>query len=170
MGQAVPSPLDAARHLWKIQGMTHPYYESFSLIERLHRHFLDVVKVELEKNGTQDINNVQAMILYSIGGDELTVGELTLRGYYLGSNVSYNVKKLVETGYLTQERSQHDKRSIRLKLTPKAQELGALLGNTFERHVKALNSFQLAEGDLSSLNDTLKKIERFWTVALTQGV
>lgn len=150
--------------------MTHPYYESFSLIERLHRHFLDVVKVELEKNGTQDINNVQAMILYSIGSDELTVGELTLRGYYLGSNVSYNVKKLVETGYLTQERSQHDKRSIRLKLTPKAQELGALLGRAFERHVKALGAFQIAEGDLTSINDTLKKIERFWTVALTQGV
>lgn len=150
--------------------MTHPYYESFSLIERLHRHFLDVVKVELEKNATQDINNVQAMILYSIGADELTVGELTLRGYYLGTNVSYNVKKLVETDYLTQERSQHDKRSIRLKLTPKAAELVRLLQTAFARHVAALGGFQLAEGELESMNSTLKKLERFWTVALTQGV
>jgi DNA-binding MarR family transcriptional regulator len=148
----------------------HPYYESFSLIERLHRHFLDVVKVELEKHGIQDINNVQAMILYSIGDEDLTVGELTLRGYYLGSNVSYNVKKLVETDYLLQERSVHDKRAIRLKLTDKAVKLGAILSGAYERHVKAIGNFQIAEGDLKQMNDTLKKIERFWTVALTQGV
>lgn len=148
----------------------HPYYESFSLIERLHRHFLDVVKVELERHNIQDINNVQAMILYSIGDEDLTVGELTLRGYYLGSNVSYNVKKLVETDYLIQERSVHDKRAIRLKLTEKAIKLSAILGAAHERHVKALGNFQIAEGDLKQMNDTLKKIERFWTVALTQGV
>lgn len=148
----------------------HPYYESFSLIERLHRHFLDVVKVELEKHGIQDINNVQAMILYSIGDEDLTVGELTLRGYYLGSNVSYNVKKLVETDYLVQERSVHDKRAIRLKLTEKAVKLGMILSEAYERHVKAIGNFQITEGDLKQMNDTLKKIERFWTVALTQGV
>lgn len=148
----------------------HPYYESFSLIERLHRHFLDVVKVELERHNIQDINNVQAMILYSIGDEDLTVGELTLRGYYLGSNVSYNVKKLVETDYLIQERSVHDKRAIRLKLTEKAIKLSAILGAAHERHVKALGNFQIVEGDLKQMNDTLKKIERFWTVALTQGV
>ena len=96
--------------------MTTPYYEAIQLIERLHRHFLDVLKVELEKQGIQDINNVQSMILYNIGHDELTVGELTIRGYYLGSNVSYNVKKMVENGYLVQERSVHDKRSIRVRL------------------------------------------------------
>ncbi|MGE3770498.1 MAG: MarR family winged helix-turn-helix transcriptional regulator [Bdellovibrionales bacterium] len=153
-----------------MHGNAHPYYESFSLIERLHRHFLDVVKVVLEKNSIQDVNNVQAMILYSIGDEDLTVGELTLRGYYLGSNVSYNVKKLVETGYLTQERSMHDKRAIRLKLTDKAQKLGALMGAAFDSHVGALGNFQIADGDLKQMNDTLKKIERFWTVALTQGV
>ena len=74
--------------------MSTPYFEAIQLIERLHRYFLDVVKVELDRKGIQDINNVQAMILYNIGHDEMTVGELTLRGYYLGSNVSYNVKKM----------------------------------------------------------------------------
>ena len=72
-----------------------PYYEAIQLIERLHRHFLDVLKVELDKKGIQDINNVQSMILYNIGDDEMTVGELTILGYYLGSNVSNNVKKMV---------------------------------------------------------------------------
>ena len=76
--------------------MTTSYYEAIQLIERLHRYFLDLLKVELDRRGIQDINNVQSMILHNIGMDDLTVGELTLRGYYLGSNVSYNVKKMVE--------------------------------------------------------------------------
>ena len=104
-----------------------PYYESIQLIERLHRHFLDVLKVELDKQHIQDINNVQSMILFNIGNDDLTVGELTIRGYYLGSNVSYNVKKMVENGYLEQERSVHDKRSVRVKLSEKGMNLKNML-------------------------------------------
>ena len=99
--------------------MSSPYYDAINLIERLHRQFLDVLKVELERANILDINNVQSMILHNIGTDELTVGELTVRGYYLGSNVSYNVKKMVENGYLVQERSIHDKRSVRVKLSEK---------------------------------------------------
>ena len=107
--------------------MTTPYYDSIQLIERLHRHFLDVLKVELDRKGIQDINNVQGMILFNIGDDELTVGELTIRGYYLGSNVSYNVKKMVENEYLIQERSVHDKRSIRVKLSEKGTNLKKII-------------------------------------------
>ncbi len=106
-----------------------PYYESIVLIERLHRQFLDVIKVELERAGILDINNVQSMILHNIGDDDLTVGELTVRGYYLGSNVSYNVKKMVENGYLVQERSIHDKRSVRVKLSDKGSAFGSFEQN-----------------------------------------
>ena len=79
--------------------MKETYFETIRLIERLHRQFLEVVKVELDRTGVVDINNIQALILSNIGKKELTVGELTNRGYYLGSNVSYNVKKMVEHGY-----------------------------------------------------------------------
>ena len=103
--------------------MQHPYFECITLVERLHRQFLDVLKIELERAGIQDINNVQSLILYNIGQDELTVGELTARGYYLGSNVSYNLKKMVENGYLVQERSVHDRRSIRVKLSEKGHAI-----------------------------------------------
>src|SRR5215472_4781203 len=99
--------------------MTNAYLEVISLIERLHRNFLEVVKLELEGLAIGDINNVQARMLYNIGDAEMTFGELTLRGCYLGSNVSYNVKKMVENGYLTQERSRHDRRSVRVRLTEK---------------------------------------------------
>ena len=144
------------------------YYESIQLIERLHRHFLDVLKVELDKKGIQDINNVQSMILYNIGHDELTVGELTIRGYYLGSNVSYNVKKMVENGYLEQERSVHDKRSIRVKLSEKGLELKTLLDDMFARHQTQIEGTEITEEALSAANDGLKMLERFWA-SQTQG-
>ena len=118
--------------------MRHAYYEAVLLVERVHRHFLEVIKTELDRQGVQDINNVQALILYNIGQDEMTVGELTARGYYLGSNVSYNVKKMVENGYLIQERSPHDRRSVRVKLSDKGLALHKKLSDHLEQQVGSL--------------------------------
>jgi DNA-binding MarR family transcriptional regulator len=132
------------------------------MIERLHRYFLDVVKMELDRKGVEDINNVQAMILYNIGQDTMTVGELTHRGYYLGSNVSYNVKKMSENDYIEQERSVHDKRSIRVKLTDKGQDLYKILNNMFERHERRLDGTKLTNEKLSETVQTLQMVERFW--------
>lgn len=143
--------------------MTTPYFDAIQLIERLHRYFLDVVKVELDRKGLQDINNVQAMILYNIGTDDMTVGELTLRGYYLGSNVSYNVKKMTENGYIEQNRSKHDKRSIRVKLTDKGLDLYRALEDMFARHDKQIEVTDLSPERLTDLNKTLKMLERFWS-------
>lgn len=141
-----------------------PYFEAIQLIERLHRYFLDVLKVELDKRHIQDINNVQSMILYNIGHDEMTVGELTIRGYYLGSNVSYNVKKMVENGYLEQQRSVHDKRSIRVKCSEKGLELIAAISEMFQSHEeKIAGSSELSDEELKDLNKTLQTLERFWS-------
>lgn len=108
------------------------------------------------------------MILYNVGHDELTVGELTIRGYYLGSNVSYNVKKMVENGYLEQERSVHDKRSIRVKLSNKGLELKRLLDAMFQRHETQIQGTDLNTETLGAMNHGLKMIERFWA-SQTQG-
>ncbi|MGE3624002.1 MAG: MarR family winged helix-turn-helix transcriptional regulator [Bdellovibrionales bacterium] len=143
--------------------MRHSYYEAILLIERVHRHFLEVVKSDLDRQGTQDINNVQALILYNIGSDEMTVGELTARGYYLGSNVSYNVKKMVENNYLVQERSPHDRRSVRVKLSDKGLALHKKLGECFEKQVGALQGAGLTHEEIAKSNDLLKKLERFWS-------
>jgi DNA-binding MarR family transcriptional regulator len=139
-----------------------PYFDSIQLIERLHRHFLDVLKLELDKRNIQDINNVQSMILYNVGTDNLTVGELTIRGYYLGSNVSYNVKKMVENDYLIQERSVHDKRSVRVKLSEKGLQLHEMMQEMFHRHEEGIQSAGINDESLSQMNDTLNKIESFW--------
>src|SRR2546430_16113379 len=128
--------------------MTNAYLEVISLIERLHRNFLEVVKLELEGLGIHDINNVQGMMLYNIGDAEMTVGELTLRGCYLGSNVSYNVKKMGEKGYLTLERSVHDRRSIHVRLTDKGRDLRNRLGVMHRRHVEMLRPTAINDGDL----------------------
>lgn len=142
--------------------MTTPYYEAIQLTERLHRYFLDVLKVELDKNGVQDINNVQSMILYNVGDEEMTVGELTIRGYYLGSNVSYNVKKMVENGYLIQERSVHDKRSLRVRLSDKGIQLRDMIAAMMKRHEEKLKGSDLTNDRLTQLNLTLHLMERFW--------
>lgn len=145
----------------------HPYYRTILLIERLHRYFLEVVKAELDRNGVQDINNVQALILYNIGDDELTVGELTARGYYLGSNVSYNVKKMVENGYLEQQRSPHDRRSVRVRASQRGRQLGSMLSNAFAAQTEALDRTRLGSDDLEAVNDRLTELERFWSLCLS---
>ena len=142
--------------------MTNEYLEVISLVERLHRHFLEIVKLELDGLGIHDINNVQGLMLFNIGDAEMTVGELTLRGCYLGSNVSYNVKKMVENGYLVQERSVHDRRSIHVKLTEKGRTLCDKLSGMHQRHVDLLAQTAVTKKDLEDVMVTLKRLERFW--------
>tara|TARA_R110000868_G_scaffold29889_9_gene111041 strand:+ start:5828 stop:6310 length:483 start_codon:yes stop_codon:yes gene_type:complete len=144
------------------------YFETIRLIERLHRQFLEVVKVELDRTGVVDINNIQALILSNIGKEELTVGELTNRGYYLGSNVSYNVKKMVENGYLEQERSPHDRRSVRVRVSQKGLEVCDLIASLHERHTTLLADSPLA-GELTATNASLIALERFWAEDLRYG-
>lgn len=143
--------------------MRHVYLDTVLLIERLHRYYLEVIKIDLDRRNIQDINNVQALILFNIGEDELTVGELTVRGYYLGSNVSYNVKKMTENGYILQEKSPHDKRSIRVKLSEKGLTLHKFMKDQFEKQIGSLGGTNVSESELGGLNDLLRKLERFWT-------
>jgi DNA-binding MarR family transcriptional regulator len=142
--------------------MSNAYLEVISLVERLHRHFLEVVKLELDGLRIHDINNVQGLMLFNIGDAEMSVGELTLRGCYLGSNVSYNVKKLVENGYLLQERSVHDRRSIHVRLTEKGRELCGRLEGMHKRHIEMLSQTAVTNDDLQIASQTLRRLERFW--------
>lgn len=142
--------------------MSDHYLEVISLVERLHRQFLEVVKLELDALRIHDVNNVQALMLFNMGDDEISVGELTSRGYYLGSNVSYNVKKLSDTGYLVAERSAHDRRSIRVRLTPKGRTLRNRLSEMLDRHVEMLAESAIKDEDLQIAVATLQRLERFW--------
>jgi DNA-binding MarR family transcriptional regulator len=140
------------------------YLVSLKLVERLHRLLLDVIKDEFERLGRGDVNSVQALLLYNIGDAELTAGELTSRGYYLGSNVSYNLKKLVDAGYIHHQRSTTDRRSVRVSLTDKGQEVSQVVNGLFQRQLKSLEQVGgIGHDDLEILNKALIRLERFWT-------
>jgi DNA-binding MarR family transcriptional regulator len=146
-----------------------PYLQLTRLIERLHRRFLDVIKAELDRRGIQDINNVQTLILFNVGPEQLTVGELTVRGYYLGSNVSYNVKRLVENGYLIQERSAHDKRMTRVRLSEKGLDLTARIDDLYGRNAGEIEGRILTPEQLEAVNTGLMSLERYWSSLVKYG-
>ena len=149
--------------------MKDQYLISIRLIERLHRRFLDVIKAELDRLGIEDINNVQTLILFNINEEQLTVGELTVRGYYLGSNVSYNVKKLVENDYLIQERSSHDRRMTRVRLAPKGLDLTSRISDLYQRNSEELAGRYVAEDQLRQTNQALMSLERYWSSQISYG-
>ncbi len=140
------------------------YLEALTLVERLHRRLLDVIKDEFDRRGRADINSVQALLLYNIGDKELTAGELRTRGYYLGSNVSYNLKKLVELGFLDHQRSRIDRRSVRIRLTAQGQEIRRIVDSLYQKHVKTVEKVGgISNDEFASLNKSLHRLERFWT-------
>jgi len=139
------------------------YLRSLNLIERLHRQLLDVIKDELERENQTDINAVQALLIFNIGDQELTAGELKTRGHYLGSNVSYNLKKLVEAGYIRHQRSDTDRRSVRVSLTPAGQEISDMVDGLFRRHMKSIEPVGgVTQDDFERMNLLLQRVERFW--------
>ena len=144
--------------------MKSKYLEAVSLIERVHRRLLEVIKAEFERNGRKDLNPVQALLIYNIGDEELSAGELKARGYYQGSNVSYNLKKLVEAGYVSHERSSSDRRAVRVKLTEKGHEVRRLVDALYERQLVPIRQVMgMDEEEFERLNKALKRLERFWT-------
>ena len=143
--------------------MNDGYLDVISSIGRAHRQFLEVVRLELDGMRIYDINAVQAMMLFKIGDAEMTVGELTLRGCYLGSNVTYNVKTMVEQDYLAYQRSSHDRRSVHVQLTEKGRTLRDRLMAVHRRHVDMLQDAAVSADDLKAAEITLRRLERFWS-------
>ena len=140
------------------------YLEALTMVERLHRRLLDVIKDEFDRRGRSDVNAVQALLLYNIGDKELTAGELRTRGYYLGSNVSYNVKKLVEIGFLHHARSRVDRRSVRISLTDKGRDVHQIVASLYEKHIATVEQIGgIAADDFERMNNALLRLERFWT-------
>lgn len=148
--------------------MIGAYLDLVRMIERSHRQFLELVKNELEKRQINDLNNVQAMLLFNVGDSEVTVGELTNRGYYLGSNVSYNLKKMVEAEYLMQTRSQHDKRSVRVRLSDKGVHVYQELEKIFAGQAEELQKLNVDAATIKEAHKTLSYLGQYWSRAMHQ--
>ena len=139
------------------------YLDALSLVERLHRLLLDVIKDEFERVGMLEVNAVQALLLFNIGDNEVTAGELKTRGYYQGSNVSYNLKKLVELGFMHHQRCEIDRRSVRVKLTPRGREIRDVVARLFARHAEGLESRGVLGPDgIEEITSSLRRMERYW--------
>ena len=155
---------DPAAQPMAIKGFMAGYLESLSLVERLHRLLLDVIKDEFERVGVLEINAVQALLLFNIGDNEVTAGELKSRGYYQGSNVSYNLKKLVEMGYMHHQRCEIDRRSVRVRLTEKGRYIRDVVAELFSRHADGMeNKGVLGDAGIEDITRSLKRMERYWT-------
>jgi len=139
------------------------YMESVQLVERLHRRLLDVIKDEFERKGRDDINAIQALLLFNIGDAELTAGELRTRGYYLGSNVSYNLKKLIDLGFIHHQRSRVDRRSVRISLTETGRQVADVVGELYDRHIGSIEQVGGINADeFMQMNRALQRLDRFW--------
>ena len=164
MMKTVAKAIEPAERQARFEHIQPHYLEALTLIERLHRRLLDVIKDEFDRKGRADINAVQALLLFNIGDKELTAGELRTRGYYLGSNVSYNLKKLVEMGFLDHQRSRVDRRSVRIKLTDKGREVRDIIETLYQKHVRTVEQVGgINAEEFSTLNKSLHRLERFWT-------
>lgn len=137
--------------------------------ERVHRRSLDLYRIDLTRLGVHDVSPSQVMMLFTIGGEELTVRDLIERGYYLGSTASYNLKRLVDTGYVDRTVSERDRRSARLRLSDKGRELCEALRKVDETyHTLVVRSPKDAR-DLEVAIKTLKRLEQAWSTALHFG-
>ena len=162
--KTVAMTVELADHEARFDHVRPHYLEALTLVERLHRRLLDVIKDEFDRRGRADINSVQALLLYNIGDKELTAGELRTRGYYLGPNVSYNLKKLVEMGFLDHQRSRVDRRSVRIRLTEKGTEVRDIVEQLYQKHVRMIEQVGgNAADEFAVLNKALHRLERFWT-------
>ncbi len=146
--------------------VANTYGEITRLVERLHRRYLDVIRYELSKLCIDDINAVQALLLMNVQDTEVSIRELVDRGYYIGSNVTYNVRHLVDTGYLMQNRSERDRRSVRIHATEKGQELCAGLREMEMRHASSIN---VEPSHIESARTYLRGLERIWSDSIQFG-
>ncbi len=152
----------------RVAALGKNYHELTRLVERLHRRFLDVLNLELARVGVEDINAVQALLLTDID-DEVSVRDLKRRAYHIGSSISYNLKKLMECGYIEQERSTHDRRSVRVRPTADGE---ALCEKLQEIEAMQAGSMFCSDTSAASLEDAcllLGRIEESWSGYLQMG-
>ena len=135
------------------------------LIERMHRRFLDVVRLEMWREDVRDISPVQIMMLSNIGDEDISVRDLIERGYYLGSNASYNLKQLVDGGYVERRTSKRDRRSAHLRVTDKGQEVLKKLAALETRWAEPILNAENKEA-IETTHMILRRLERCWSDAV----
>ncbi|MET0430098.1 MAG: MarR family transcriptional regulator [Microvirga sp.] len=149
--------------------VTVTHLDLVRVVERVHRRYLDLFRLDLGRLGIDDLSPSQVMMLFTIGNDELSVRDLIDRGYYLGSNASYNLKRLVETGYVDRNASERDRRSARIRLSQKGQELCEAVRKLDESYQRLVARTAEEARELEVAFRTLRRLEQAWTSSLRYG-
>lgn len=149
--------------------MTVTHLELANTVERIYRRFADLLRVDLIRLGKDDISPAQVALLFTIGEDELSVRDLLDRGHYMGSNASYNLKQLAESGYVERQVMARDRRSARLKLTAKGLELCQALNELHAEYHDAVTNNLEDQQEMETALRTLRRLEEFWTQTLRYG-
>lgn len=146
----------------------HPvmHLDLMRVIERMHRRHLDLLRADLMRHGVDDVSPAQVMMLFTIGTGDISVRNLIERGYYLGSNASYSLKRLIEAGYVQRTTSERDRRSARLRLSDKGLELCRLVRTVDQDYQVRLVRGQDQAHDLNVTYRTLVRLEQEWTQAV----
>lgn len=139
--------------------MDKSYFDLICSIERLNKLVADSVDAELGKMGLDEVSAVQALLLYKIGDQTMPIGEISSRGYYLGTNISYNLKKLIKAGYIKQTEADYDKRSSIIELTDKGLGFCDLLKKAFATHINTVKGEKI---DVNSILSNFRKLEMFF--------
>ena len=159
-GSDMASPQDPAAQL---------YREITRLVERMHRRLLDVVRIELNRQGIDDVSPVQVLMLLNIGDEEVSVRDLIERGYYLASNASYNLKALHEGGYIDRTTATRDKRAARIRLSERGMQLCTALAELETFHAQRLMPEEDGRQAFEGAFRTLRQLEMTWSDAIRYG-
>ena len=113
------------------------FLKSLSLLEQAHRRLHDVVKDDLERGGARHLTGVQALLLYEIGEGETPAAI---------------------------PRSEADKRTVHLRLTERGHKVRKRVEGLFAKQADALEpTASVRPMDLTQLNKTVSRLERFWS-------
>jgi DNA-binding MarR family transcriptional regulator len=141
------------------------YLRIFSLSENLNHTFLQSLKRNLVKNKINDINSIQCLILYNIGTKKINVSDIKNQNYYIGSNVTYNLQKMIENNYLIKEKSLLDGRNQEIKLSKKGLSLYMQLNQIFSEWNKNIKNNGFSEKDIEEGEKALLRLKAYVNIS-----
>lgn len=127
-------------------------FQFFMSVSHLYRTILDVIADQIEVLGISDLNPVQVILLCGLGDNTVPAGGLRKRGYYSGSNATYNLKHLVTYGYVSHVRNEVDRRMVAVSLTDKGRDVRSCVLSKLDRMQRTMLNFQPLRKEIDLMN------------------
>jgi Transcriptional regulators len=92
-------------------------------MDRGLRVFAEFARPILTLHGAEKVSISNLIFLLSVGDGEARVNDIVKRGRYVGSNASYALKFLQESGYIDRKQDPEDRRNAVVSWTPKGKAI-----------------------------------------------